>query len=365
MGKPRISELNGMGASSLKLPQFCCEVKGCRKYFSKLSRLKYHQNTHLAEKPFKCDYDGCTSAYYRPNHLKRHVESVHKSDLKASKEHKCDHEGCAAAFDSEASLYYHKKRKHSVLPFECSFCGKKYAKKWMIREHEAGHTGALPFKCEEEGCGKDFKDFRLFKAHKRSHEKKTKKEQVLTCPEEECTMSFSKWTELVSHKKLCHPTEFQCSVCQKTFSSKTNLKLHLQVHEEDRTTYMCAVKGCPRFYLHPKNLSHHMRIKHEDQGFECRKCKRKLSSKQKLEQHIKIMHEGKRSPKQPKIVQKSAEDVLKKIAPLKDEDWEVKRRGPLRYKREKTHGINFPLSINKVKVKEIVVESKIEIAEMC
>ncbi|CAL8072902.1 unnamed protein product [Orchesella dallaii] len=359
MGKPSICR-NRIGEGAVKVPQYCCSVKGCRKYFSKLSRLKYHENTHLAEKPFKCDYEGCTCAYYRPNHLKRHLESIHShsSDLILPKDYKCDHEGCQAAFESEASLYYHKKRKHSVQPFECSFCDRKFLKKWMIKEHEAGHTGSHPFKCDKEECGKDFKDFRLFKAHKRSHEKKT--ERVLMC--EECKLRFNKWSELVNHKKLCHTTESLCPVCKKTFSTKQYLKLHVQVHEEDRATFMCPIEGCPRFYLHPRNLSHHMRIKHEDQGFECPKCKRKLSSKQKLDYHVKIMHEGKTNHKKRKA-QKSAEEVLKKIAPIKEEDWEVKRRGPLRYKREKSHGIIFPTSLSSEYKDGLEEKCQVEVAE--
>ncbi|ODN05510.1 Transcription factor IIIA [Orchesella cincta] len=341
MGKPGISKSNRIDTTVLKVPQYCCEVKGCRKYFHKLSRLKYHQNTHLAEKPFKCDYDGCTSSYYRPNHLKRHVESIHESSAKISKEHKCDHEGCEAAFDSEASLYYHKKRKHSVQQFECSFCDKKFQKKWMLKEHEAGHTGGNPFKCDEEACGKEFRDFRLFRAHKRVHEKAKREKQVYNCSVEQCQLSFTKWSELVNHKKSCHPTELKCSVCEKTFSSKQYLKVHVQVHEEERTSYQCPIKDCPRFYLHIKNLNHHLRIKHEDLGFQCPKCKRKLSSKQKLDHHIKTIHEGNGYYKNRKKVQKSAEEVLNKIAPITEVDMEIKKTGPSRYIRG-TNGLKFP-----------------------
>lgn len=50
MGKPR---LNSMDSSLLKVPQFRCEFEGCQKYFNKLSRLKYHQNTHLEKVSFE------------------------------------------------------------------------------------------------------------------------------------------------------------------------------------------------------------------------------------------------------------------------------------------------------------------------
>jgi len=61
-----------------------------------------------------------------------------------------------------------------------------------------------------------------------------------------------------------------------------------------------------------------------------------------LENHIKIIHEGKSNQKKRKKVQKSPVKVLKKIAPMSAEDWEVKRTGPSRYIREKSHGLKFP-----------------------
>jgi len=339
MGKPRIR----VDYSLLKVPQFCCDVSGCNKFFSKLSRLKYHQNTHLEEKPYKCEYEGCSSSYYRPNHLKRHVESTHTGKTcssSKSKEFVCPEEGCGAAFESESSLYFHSKRKHCVQPLQCSYCDRRFSKKWMFKEHEAGHTGALPFKCDVKSCEEAFRDFSLFKAHKRDHEKKTSVKSF-TCPVAGCEISFQRWSELVVHKKTCHPPERQCSICQKTFSP-TNLKIHLQVHEESesRVVLQCPVDGCPRFYYHQKNLTHHMRVKHEGIGFHCTICNRTLSSKQKLVQHTEVIHNNRNRIKMKKKVKE--ENVLKKLTTMSENDWEMKRTGPTRYIRKKYDCIKFP-----------------------
>jgi len=333
MGKPGINR----DSSLLKVPSYCCEVKGCNKFFSKLSRLKYHQNTHLEEKPYKCDYEGCTSSYYRPNHLKRHIEATHtKNGSKSSKDFVCSEEGCGAAFENEKSLYYHTKRKHCVQPLQCTFCDKRFSKKWMFKEHEAGHTGASPFKCDVESCGEEFKDFSIFRAHKRDHEKKSTVKS-LTCPVEGCEISCNKWSDLVVHKKACHPSERQCSICDKTFTP-TNLKIHRQIHQEDRATLQCPIDGCPRFYFHQKNLSYHVKIKHEGLGFKCKICNRKLSSKQKLDRHIEVMHNH-RKQKTKKI---ETEPFLKKLMPMSEDDWDLKRPGPSRYVRQKYDCIKFP-----------------------
>lgn len=103
---------------------------------------------------------------------------------------------------------------------------------------------------------------------------------------------FAKWTDLVAHKKVEHVIHHKCEQCNQLFYSKTNLKQHQKIHypKLERTVYECPHEKCPKFYFDNKNLRFHIRSKHEGKKFICthEDCKRALSTKQKLEQHLKM-----------------------------------------------------------------------------
>ncbi|CAL4125065.1 unnamed protein product, partial [Meganyctiphanes norvegica] len=57
--------------------------------------------------------------------------------------------------------------------------------------------------------------------------------------------------------------------------------------------YFCPVPECDKFYYSNKNLTAHIRMKHEKAYiFECGECKAMLSSKQKLADHMKVHELG-------------------------------------------------------------------------
>ena len=57
-----------------------CPYSDCIRYFSRPSRLQTHLLSHTGEQPFKCTNTGCTKAYSRSAHLKRHLQKCNKND---------------------------------------------------------------------------------------------------------------------------------------------------------------------------------------------------------------------------------------------------------------------------------------------
>ena len=66
-----------------------CEYPGCSKAFSNASDRAKHQNrTHSNEKPYACKAPGCTKRYTDPSSLRKHVKTVHGPEFYANKKHK-------------------------------------------------------------------------------------------------------------------------------------------------------------------------------------------------------------------------------------------------------------------------------------
>lgn len=62
------------------------------------------------------------------------------------------------------------------------------------------------------------------------------------------------------------------------------MKVHLTSLTEE--VFQCHYENCPKFYNVNRNLQAHIRSKHEGQTFVCNICSRRLSTKQKLKQHL-------------------------------------------------------------------------------
>ncbi|PSN43509.1 hypothetical protein C0J52_13404, partial [Blattella germanica] len=68
---------------------YMCEYPGCSKAFSNASDRAKHQNrTHSNEKPYVCKAPGCTKRYTDPSSLRKHVKTVHGAEFYANKKHK-------------------------------------------------------------------------------------------------------------------------------------------------------------------------------------------------------------------------------------------------------------------------------------
>ncbi|XP_066992083.2 MDS1 and EVI1 complex locus protein EVI1-A [Anabrus simplex] len=84
---------------------------------------------------------------------------------------------------------------------------------------------------------------------------------------------------------------YTCETCGKLFHNKTRLTHHVAVHLDpsQRPVFPCPHKTCSRFYYAKKNVDYHMRVFHEGKKNKqkCHICGKKLSSKQKLKNHLK------------------------------------------------------------------------------
>ncbi|XP_058443229.1 transcription factor IIIA-like [Malaya genurostris] len=261
---------------------FKCET--CGVAFRKRDHFDRHRFGHTGVREYRCSVEGCTKEYTNRTHLNRHIRVNHTEKLPQPGDPICcKHPGCEKKFWTEHSMRRHYDSKHVLgKSWSCSECEERFWRKLQLKQHSFKHTGQYPHRCNI--CEKGFMNLKSFRNHRTYH-------ALHKC--ESCTAEFTRWTDLVAHRKLQHATLYQCDICQGKFPSKKNLKAHIKIHLESHEVFQCPHDGCPKFYDYERNLVAHIRSKHEgSRKYVCPvpDCGRSLSTRQKLDQHRR-MHE--------------------------------------------------------------------------
>lgn len=286
----------------LYLPiKYKCSFAGCDLQFHRKDRCESHEFTHSNERKFKCNEPNCDKAYITNCHLNRHKRTTHS---KSTEPIACINETCTQFFTSKEQMEVHCRTVHrteSLRCFQCDKCPEKFSRKTHLKQHMVTiHTGNYQFTCKK--CGKGY----LLLSRLKRHEKVSHKTH--TC--QLCAITFEKWSLLLAHKQRDHTnTELKCNICAKMFNSRRCLKEHSKVHVNinERNEIPCTFDGCKKFFFRRSNMLAHFKLKHENCKFVCtfENCQLELSTKQKLNQHINVIHLGEMGQKKSKRKLKS------------------------------------------------------------
>ncbi|XP_055682194.1 zinc finger protein 84-like [Lutzomyia longipalpis] len=134
------------------------------------------------------------------------------------------------------------------------------------------------FRCER--CSRSFtRFFELMKHKKRHHGVEISGSPVKTTTE----TSGHNHQDEGSPKLRTHSEDFQCSICSKTFKKKNYLRMHEKRHGK---IFKCAI--CKKAFSTKHHVARHLMIHSKRRDYECHQCGRIFKSKNCLQRHEKI-----------------------------------------------------------------------------
>ncbi|KAB7507679.1 Zinc finger protein [Armadillidium nasatum] len=216
------------------------------------------------------------------------------------------------------NLKHHIRFKHTKeKPFSCSICLKKFSKKTNLNAHMRIHTGEKPYQCDK--CNMRFSQKIILEKHQmrkknivlqilllndfenwqidevvreeggqgwESHGSNYLKgsQRLFTCSY--CPYRTIYGTTFKRHIMFKHTKEkpFQCSVCSKRFSMKTNLNIHMRIHTGEKP-YQCD--KCNMRFTKKSTLNKHQRRKKKSgRLLTCSYCPYRTIYETTLKRHI-------------------------------------------------------------------------------
>ncbi|XP_061668088.1 GDNF-inducible zinc finger protein 1 isoform X2 [Syngnathoides biaculeatus] len=173
----------------------------------------------------------------------------------------------------------------STSKFLCNECQRSFHYERSYLKHMSAYHGVkadLVFRCET--CLKTFSN----RSNLRIHEKHVHStERQFTC--KVCSKTFKRKKDVVRHHKQVHdPRIHECSDCGKSLSSKASLMLHKRTHSGIKA-FVCT--DCGARFTQKSALKMHHRIHTGEKPFACDVCDARFTQKSLLAYH-KRSHTG-------------------------------------------------------------------------
>ncbi|KAK2857205.1 hypothetical protein Q5P01_005940 [Channa striata] len=191
---------------------------------------------------------------------------------------------CNAVFRTKAELRSHQ-RSHRARPvYQCGQCSKEFRHLSSLTNHKQTHLDRGGFACSR--CDKVFESAKDRDEHRLQH-----RPPELTCTV--CDKAFSSQTQLLRHLQS-HSVEgaqprYSCRYCDQTFSGVTQLRIHQRTHTS--RSYQCD--QCSKTYGSLTGLHSHQASHTAESRFLCPQCGKCFKTRDGMEGHLR-RHTGER-----------------------------------------------------------------------
>ncbi|XP_076805089.1 uncharacterized protein LOC143448980 isoform X2 [Clavelina lepadiformis] len=183
--------------------------------------------------------------------------------------------------------------------FVCPTCGATFSQRLTYSLHLLCHDDEPVFQCLH--CGQAETSADTLKVHMQENHAKTEDNSTERSLDDEtkpacniCLRTFSNLRNLSVHLKTHQkaatnekastnrPKIHPCTVCKKTFRSKSHLGRHMISHTGERK-HCCTT--CGKLFLKADHLKRHERIHTSERPFTCEKCGKNFRDKDHLKRH--------------------------------------------------------------------------------
>ncbi|XP_013141784.1 PREDICTED: zinc finger protein 2-like [Papilio polytes] len=200
---------------------------------------------------------------------------------------------CNKYFDTKKSRWIHVQRTHRE-GFECSTCGKRFPFRNNLTRHQITHTSPQP-RTECTICHKLVRKD-LSRAHSRTHAPR----DIYTCVL--CVKTFASQASYEHHLKYTKThavidiLKYKCSVCDKGYKSKGELRDHINYQHMGKTQHKCPL--CGKALATRRCVTRHVRrahhgLKENPRDKMCQQCGKAFRDKKGLREH-ELIHTGER-----------------------------------------------------------------------
>ncbi|KAL9707071.1 hypothetical protein quinque_010589 [Culex quinquefasciatus] len=266
---------------------FTCDY--CGMFFGAKTKFRNHMAKHKAveEGRYKCEF--CDRVFGNSSLLKRH-RRIHTGEMPFE----CNK--CGKKFNHEANFRNHKRSHIGEKAYVCDECGRNFINSTALRYHMAEHypddpqyrvqqsiqrtryndaassvskmndVGVREYRCDVEGCAFVSTLYRAYFYHRNVHLRRYE------CPN--CGKRFPMKATLKKHQQQVHQgmvpeKNLPCPYCEKMFSEKQKLQMHVDVHENNRR-HRC--RFCEKTFIQKVNCTAHERIHTGERPYTCRFC---------------------------------------------------------------------------------------------